>query len=438
MRRVVVTGMGMLAPFGRGVDYNWENIVAGKSAIRRIDEDLELYDVPVKIAGKVPMGKEAHRFDPDTVMEPKEQRRVDKFILFGMAAGIDAMEDCGWKPESEEEQYRAGVMMGSGIGGLQTIYENSVIINENKSTHRVSPFFIPSCLINMISGNLSIRFGLKGPNHACVTACSTGTHAIGDAAAMIARGDAMQPTISDGDLIWVDVSIKTPTSDGLYLFALKGEVFVKRLRLDNFNDCPEKASRPWDKARSGFVMGEGAGALVLEEYEHAKARGAKIYAEIVGYGMSGDAYHITAPSGDGAYRAMKMAADHAAEHGVALSDISYINAHGTSTPAGDVGEALAVKRLFGENMKNVSMSSTKSAIGHLLGAAGAVEAVLTIKALCEQTCPPTLNLENPADEVADFDLVPLKAKKKEIKAAMSNSFGFGGTNSSVVFKKIDD
>ena len=235
MRRVVVTGMGMLAPFGRGVDYNWENIVAGKSAIRRIDEDLELYDVPVKIAGKVPMGKEAHRFDPDTVMEPKEQRRVDKFILFGMAAGIDAMEDCGWKPESEEEQYRAGVMMGSGIGGLQTIYENSVIINENKSTHRVSPFFIPSCLINMISGNLSIRFGLKGPNHACVTACSTGTHAIGDAAAMIARGDAMQPTISDGDLIWVDVSIKTPTSDGLYLFALKGEVFVKRLRLDNFN-----------------------------------------------------------------------------------------------------------------------------------------------------------------------------------------------------------
>lgn len=424
MRRVVVTGMGMLAPFGRGVDYNWENIVAGKSAIRRIDEDLELYDVPVKIAGKVPMGKEAHRFDPDTVMEPKEQRRVDKFILFGMAAGIDAMEDSGWKPESEEDQYCAGVMMGSGIGGLQTIYETSVIINENKSTHRVSPFFIPSCLINMISGNLSIRFGLKGPNHACVTACSTGTHAIGDAAAMIARGDA-------------DLMLAGGAESAVNILGLAGFARMKAVTAD-FNDCPEKASRPWDKARSGFVMGEGAGALVLEEYEHAKARGAKIYAEVVGYGMSGDAYHITAPSGDGAYRAMKMAADHAAEHGVALSDISYINAHGTSTPAGDVGEALAVKRLFGENMKNVSMSSTKSAIGHLLGAAGAVEAVLTIKALCEQTCPPTLNLENPADEVADFDLVPLKAKKKEIKAAMSNSFGFGGTNSSVVFKKIDD
>jgi len=424
MKRVVVTGMGMLSPFGRGVDYNWNNIIAGKSAIRKID-DMELYDIPVKIAGRVPYGKENNLFDPDTVMEPKEQRRVDKFILFGMAAGIDAMEDSGWKAETEEDQFRAGVMMGSGIGGLQTIYDNSAIIAENKSVHRVSPFFIPSCLINMISGNLSIRFGLKGPNHACVTACSTGTHAIGDAAAMIARGDA-------------DLMLAGGAESAVNVLGLAGFARMKAITAD-FNDCPEKASRPWDKNRSGFVMGEGAGALVLEEYEHAKARGAKIYAEVVGYGMSGDAYHITAPSGDGAYRAMKMATDHAAEHGVSLSDIGYINAHGTSTPAGDVGEALAVKRLFGdEGIKKVSMSSTKSALGHLLGAAGAVEAVLTIKALNEQICPPTLNLEDPADELSDFDLVPLKAKKREIKAAMSNSFGFGGTNSSLVLKRIEE
>lgn len=423
MRRVVVTGMGMLSPFGRGVEYNWNNIVAGKSAIRKI-ENLELYDEPVKIAGQVPFGKEAGQFDPDTVMEPKEQRRVDKFILFGLAAGVDAMEDSGWKPADDEDSYRAGVMMGSGIGGLNTIYENSALINENKSIHKVSPFFIPSCLINMISGHLSIRFALKGPNHACVTACSTGTHAIGDAAAMIARGDA-------------DLMLAGGAESAVNILGLSGFARMKAITSE-FNDAPEKASRPWDQGRSGFVMGEGAGALVLEELEHAKKRGAKIYAELVGYGMSGDAYHITAPSGDGAYRAMKMAVGHAAEHGVKLEDIGYVNAHGTSTPAGDVGEAMAVARLFGDNIKNVSMSSTKSAIGHLLGAAGAVEAVLTIKAINEQTCPPTLNLENPAPEVAEMDLVPLKAKKREIKAAMSNSFGFGGTNSSVVFKKFED
>lgn len=422
MRRVVVTGMGMLSPFGRGVEYNWSNIVAGKSAIRKI-EGIELYDEPVKIAGQVPFGKEANQFDPDTVMEPKEQRRVDKFILFGLAAGVDAMEDSGWKPENDEDSYRAGVMMGSGIGGLSTIYENSALINENKSIHRVSPFFIPSCLINMISGHLSIRFALKGPNHACVTACSTGTHAIGDAAAMIARGDA-------------DLMLAGGAESAVNILGLSGFARMKAITAE-FNDAPEKASRPWDQNRSGFVMGEGAGALVLEELEHAKKRGAKIYAELVGYGMSGDAYHITAPSGDGAYRAMKMAVKHAEEHGVKLEDIGYVNAHGTSTPAGDVGEAMAVCRLFGDNIKNVSMSSTKSAIGHLLGAAGAVEAVLTIKAINEQICPPTLNLENPAPEVAEMDLVPLKAKKREIKAAMSNSFGFGGTNSSVVFKKFE-
>lgn len=423
MRRVVVTGMGMLSPFGRGVEYNWNNIVAGKSAIRKI-ENLELYDEPVKIAGQVPFGKEAGQFDPDTVMEPKEQRRVDKFILFGLAAGVDAMEDSGWKPADDEDSYRAGVMMGSGIGGLNTIYENSALINENKSIHKVSPFFIPSCLINMISGHLSIRFALKGPNHACVTACSTGTHAIGDAAAMIARGDA-------------DLMLAGGAESAVNILGLSGFARMKAITSE-FNDAPEKASRPWDQGRSGFVMGEGAGALVLEELEHARKRGAKIYAELVGYGMSGDAYHITAPSGDGAYRAMKMAVGHAAEHGVKLEDIGYVNAHGTSTPAGDVGEAMAVARLFGDNIKNVSMSSTKSAMGHLLGAAGAVEAVLTIKAINEQTCPPTLNLENPAPEVAEMDLVPLKAKKREIKAAMSNSFGFGGTNSSVVFKKFED
>ncbi len=423
MRRVVVTGMGMLSPFGRGVEYNWDNIVAGKSAVRKI-ENLELYDEPVKIAGQVPFGKEAGQFDPDTVLEPKEQRRVDKFILFGLAAGVDAMEDSGWKPADDEDSYRAGVMMGSGIGGLNTIYENSALINENKSIHRVSPFFIPSCLINMISGHLSIRFALKGPNHACVTACSTGTHAIGDAAAMIARGDA-------------DLMLAGGAESAVNILGLSGFARMKAITSE-FNDTPEKASRPWDQNRSGFVMGEGAGALVLEELEHAKKRGAKIYAELVGYGMSGDAYHITAPSGDGAYRAMKMAAGHAAEHGVKLEDIGYVNAHGTSTPAGDVGEAMAVARLFGDNIKNVSMSSTKSAMGHLLGAAGAVEAVLTIKAINEQTCPPTLNLENPAPEVAGMDLVPLKAKKREIKAAMSNSFGFGGTNSSVIFKRFED
>lgn len=286
----------------------------------------------------------------------------------------------------------------------------------------MSPFFIPACLINLISGNLSIMFGLKGPNHACVTACSTGTHAIGDATRIIAMGDA-------------DMMVAGGAESAVNVLGLGGFARMRAVTAE-FNEEPQKASRPWDKHRSGFVMGEGAGAVVLEEYEHAKARGAKIYAEVVGYGMSGDAYHITAPSGDGAYRAMKMAAEHAKEHGVELKDINYINAHGTSTPAGDVGEALAVKRLFGDDMKYVSMSSTKSAIGHLLGAAGAVEAVYTVLALRDQICPPTLNLDEVEEEVADIDLVPLKAKKKEIKAAMSNSFGFGGTNSSIVFKKL--
>lgn len=420
MRRVVITGLGVISPLGRGVEHNWKRLLNGESGISKI-ENIDLKDIPVKIAGQVPWGDAEGEFNPDSVLPPKDQKKNDKFILYGLAAGSDAIRDCGFIPETEEEKYRFGVMMGSGIGGLNTIYENSVSFNEF-GIKKMSPFFIPACLINLISGNLSIMFGLKGPNHACVTACSTGTHAIGDATRIIAMGDA-------------DMMVAGGAESAVNVLGLGGFARMRAVTAE-FNDEPEKASRPWDKHRSGFVMGEGAGAVVLEEYEHAKARGAKIYAEVVGYGMSGDAYHITAPSGDGAYRAMKMAAEHAKEHGVELKDINYINAHGTSTPAGDVGEALAVKRLFGDDMKYVSMSSTKSAIGHLLGAAGAVEAVYTVLALRDQVCPPTLNLDEVEEEVADIDLVPLKAEKKEIKAAMSNSFGFGGTNSSIVFKKL--
>ena len=422
MRRVVITGLGVISPLGRGVEHNWKRLLNGDSGISKI-EDIDLKDIPVRIAGRVPWGEGEGEFNPDSVLPPKDQKKNDHFILYGLAAGADAIRDCGFVPETEEEKNRFGIMMGSGIGGLQTIYENSLSFNES-GIKRISPFFIPASLINLISGNLSIQFGLKGPNHACVTACSTGTHAIGDAARIIAMNDA-------------DMMVAGGAESAVNVLGLAGFARMRAVTSD-FNDEPTKASRPWDKKRSGFVMGEGAGAVVLEELEHAKARGAKIYAEVVGYGMSGDAYHITAPSGDGAYRAMKMAADHAKEHGVELKDINYINAHGTSTPAGDVGEALAVKRLFGDNMKYVSMSSTKSSIGHLLGAAGAVEAVYTVLALRDQICPPTLNLEEVEDEIADIDLVPLKAKKKEIKAAMSNSFGFGGTNSSLVLKKYQD
>lgn len=419
MRRVVITGLGVISPLGRGVEHNWKRLLNGESGIKKI-EDIDLKDIPVRIAGRVPWGTEEGEFNPDTVLPPKDQKKNDKFILYGLAAGSDAIRDSGYIPQTEEEKYRFGVMMGSGIGGLETIYENSLAFHET-GIKRISPFFIPASLINLISGNLSIMFGLKGPNHACVTACSTGTHAIGDAARMIAMNDA-------------DAMVAGGAESAVNVLGLCGFARMKAITAD-FNDTPEKASRPWDKHRSGFVMGEGSGAVVLEELEHAKARGAKIYAEVVGYGLSGDAYHITAPSGDGAYRAMKMAVEKAAQCGVTLDDINYINAHGTSTPAGDVGEALAVKRLFSDKIKNVSMSSTKSAIGHLLGAAGAVEAVYTTLALRDQICPPTLNLEEVEDEVADMDLVPLKAKKREIKAAMSNSFGFGGTNSSLILKK---
>ncbi|MBR1399810.1 MAG: beta-ketoacyl-ACP synthase II [Alphaproteobacteria bacterium] len=426
MRRVVVTGLGVVSPFGRGVEYNWECLMNGKSGVRKI-ENIDLKDIPVRIAGQVPFGTGEHDFNPDTVMAPKDQKKADKFILYGIAAANDALKDAKYEPKdlSDEEQCRAGVMMGSGIGGLNNIYENSISFNE-VGIKRISPFFIPSCLINLISGTVSIDHGLRGPNHACVTACSTGTHAIGDAARIIAMGDA-------------DVMVAGGAESAVNVLGLAGFSRMHAVTAE-FNDEPEKASRPWDKKRSGFVMGEGAGALVLEELEHAKARGAHIYAELVGYGMSGDAHHMTAPcpDGNGAYRAMKMAAEHAKEHGVEIKDINYVNAHGTSTPLGDLGEAEAVRRLFGDDLKYMSMSSTKSAIGHLLGAAGAVEAVYTVKALVEQTCPATLNLEDPADEVKDMDLVALKPKKKTIKAAMSNSFGFGGTNSSIIFKKFED
>ncbi len=426
MRRVVVTGLGVVSPFGRGVDYNWECLMQGKSGIRKI-ENIDLKDIPVTIAGQVPFGTGEHEFNPDTVMAPKDQRKADKFILYGIAAANDALQDAAYEPKdlSEDEQCRAGVMMGSGIGGLNNIYENSISFHE-VGIKRISPFFIPSCLINLISGTVSIDHSLRGPNHACVTACSTGTHAIGDAARIIAMGDA-------------DVMVAGGAESAVNVLGLSGFARMRAITAE-FNDTPEKASRPWDKKRSGFVMGEGAGAVVLEELEHAKARGAHIYAELVGYGMSGDAHHMTAPcpDGDGAYRAMKMALKHAEEHGVEVGDINYVNAHGTSTPLGDLGEAQAVRRLFGDKLGNMSMSSTKSAIGHLLGAAGAVEAVYTIKAIMEQTCPPTLNLEEPEEDVVDMDLVPLKPKKKIIKAAMSNSFGFGGTNSSIIFKKYEE
>ena len=426
MRRVVVTGLGVASPFGRGVEYNWDCLMASKSAIRKI-ENIDLKDIPVHIAGQVPFGEGEHEFNPDTVMAPKDQKKADKFILYGVAAANDALKDADYEPSelSDEEQCRAGVMIGSGIGGLNNIYENSISFNE-VGIKRISPFFIPSCLINLISGTVSINHKLRGPNHACVTACSTGTHAIGDATRIIAMGDA-------------DVMVAGGAESAVNVLGLAGFARMHAVTAE-FNDEPEKASRPWDKRRSGFVMGEGAGVVVLEELEHAKARGAHIYAEVVGYGMSGDAHHMTAPcpDGDGAYRAMQMAVKHAKEHGVELEDINYINAHGTSTPLGDLGEAQAVRRLFGDKLCCTSMSSTKSYIGHLLGAAGAVEAVYTIKAIVEQICPATLNLEEPADEVKDIDLVPLKPKKKAIKAAMSNSFGFGGTNSSLIFKKFED
>ncbi|MGD9639491.1 MAG: beta-ketoacyl-ACP synthase II [Alphaproteobacteria bacterium] len=416
MRRVVVTGMGMLTPLGRGVKHNWDSIVAGKSGIRKIS-GFDPSDIAVKIAGEVPFGKDSPElFDPDSVLEAKDQRRIDKFILYGICAAVDAVEDSGFTPKDEEESFRSGVIIGSGIGGLGTISENTLIFKE-KGARRISPFFIPASLINLISGHISIRYGLRGPNHSVVTACATGTHAIGDAARMIMLDDA-------------DVMVAGGAEAAVTPLGLTGFVQAKAVTC-NFNDDPEKASRPWDKGRDGFVMGEGSGVVVLEEYEHAKKRGAKIYGEVLGYGLSGDGHHITAPApdGSGGFRAMESALKWAK---ISKDKIDYINAHGTSTPLGDQVELNAVKRLFGDHAYNLSMSSTKSSVGHLLGAAGAVEAIYSLKALNENIAPPTLNLDDPS-EYCDIDLVPLKAKERNINYVMSNSFGFGGTNASLVF-----
>jgi 3-oxoacyl-[acyl-carrier-protein] synthase II len=419
MKRVVVTGIGMVTPLGSGVDATWNGIMASRSGIRAVDT-FDVSDIPAKIAGYVPRGTNAGEFNPDDYIEPKEQKKMGEFIHFGMGAASQAIVDAGIDTLSDEEKLRTGVMIGSGIGGLAEI-EETVLTMKEKGARRVSPFFIPSCLINLISGQVSIKYGFKGPNHSVVTACSTGAHAIGDASRLIQHGDA-------------DIMVAGGAEASICRIAFAGFAAARALST-SYNETPEKASRPWDKGRDGFVMGEGAGVVVLEEYEHAKKRGAKIYAEIVGYGLSGDAYHITAPAPEheGAYRAMQAALRNAQLN---TSDIDYINAHGTSTPLGDELELKAAKNLFGDAIYKLSMSSTKSAIGHLLGAAGAVEAIFSILAVKHQVAPPTLNLESPSEGCEDVDLVANTPKQRTIRAALSNSFGFGGTNASLIFKQL--
>lgn len=419
MRRVVVTGIGLLTSLGCGVKPCWERLLQGQSGIRAI-ENFDVSDLSAKIAGQVPEGPTAEGlFTADDWMEPKDARRVDKFILYGMAAAMQAIEDSGWQPQSDEDRFRTGVLIGSGIGGLAEIAKGAVTVAEN--VRRLSPFFIPASLINLVSGQVSIKYGFKGPNHAVVTACSTGAHAIGDAARMIMWEDA-------------DVMVAGGAEAAICRLGVAGFARANALST-KFNETPTRASRPWDRDRDGFVMGDGAGILVLEELEHAKRRGAKIYAEFVGYGLTGDAHHITAPAedGNGAYRCMTMALKRA---GMTPGDIDYVNAHGTSTPLGDEIELSAVKRLFGDAARKISMSSTKSAVGHCLGAAGAVEAIFSILAMRDGVAPPTLNLDNPCDGANDVDLVPHKARERKIRAVLSNSFGFGGTNASVIFKAL--
>ncbi|HEY9012179.1 MAG TPA: beta-ketoacyl-ACP synthase II [Devosia sp.] len=419
MRRVVVTGMGIVSPLGCGIEPTWSNILASKSGAKRID-DFQVDDIACQIAHRVPIGDTAEgKFNADDWMDVKDQRKVDPFIVYAMAAAKQAIDDAGVEPRTQEEQERTGTLIGSGIGGLGGIYETSIVLHE-KGPRRISPFFIPGRLINLASGYVSIRFGLKGPNHSVVTACSTGAHAIGDSWRLIAMGDA-------------DVMVAGGAESCVNRIALAGFAACRALST-GFNDQPEKGSRPYDKDRDGFVMGEGAGVVVLEEYERAKARGARIYGEVIGYGMSGDAYHITAPSedGDGGYRAMQAAVKRA---GISPGDIDYINAHGTSTPLGDEIELGSVTRLLGNSAANAAMSSTKSAIGHLLGAAGAVEAIFSLLAMRDSVAPPTLNLDNPSVESV-INLVPHKPLKKEINVALSNSFGFGGTNASLIFRKV--
>ena len=420
MRRVVVTGIGMVSPLGGSAESSWSRLLAGESGAVNVTR-CDVSDLASQIACEVPRGDgSGGTFNANDWMDPKDQRKADEFILFGMAAATQALADAQWAPATDEDKHRTGVMVGSGIGGIGTIYETSVTLFE-KGPRRVSPFFIPSAIINLASGWISIRHGLKGPNHSVVTACSTGAHAIGDASRLIMLGDA-------------DVMVAGGTESPINRISLAGFAACRALST-GFNNDPKRASRPYDKDRDGFVMGEGSGVVVLEELEHAKARGAKIYAEIVGYGMSGDAYHITSPAedGDGAYRCMSAALKRA---GLQASDIDYINAHGTSTPLGDEIELRAVERLLGNDTTKASMSSTKSATGHLLGAAGAIEAIFSILTIRDQIVPSTLNLDNPSVETA-IDLVPHKAKSRKVDAVLSNSFGFGGTNASLVFKRYE-
>jgi 3-oxoacyl-[acyl-carrier-protein] synthase II len=416
MRRVVVTGIGLVTPLGVGTDNNWRRLLAGESGLRAI-QSFDVSDLPAKIAGQVPRGStESGLFNTDDWVPPKDQKKMDLFIIYAIGAAVQAIEDSGWKPQDDESRERTGVMIGSGIGGLPGIAEMALTLHE-RGPRRVSPFFIPASLINLASGNVSIRYGFKGPNHAVVTACSTGAHALGDAARLIQIDDA-------------DVMVCGGAEAAICRLGMAGFAASRALST-NFNDEPSRASRPWDKDRDGFVMGEGAGIVVLEEYEHAKQRGAKIYGELIGYGMSGDAHHVTAPAedGNGAFRSMRNALKRA---NLAPDRIDYINAHGTSTPLGDEIELGAVKRLFGDHAFKLSMSSTKSAIGHLLGAAGSVEAIFSILAMRDGVAPPTLNLENPSPG-CDIDLVPKQAKERKIRHVLSNSFGFGGTNASLIF-----
>jgi 3-oxoacyl-[acyl-carrier-protein] synthase II len=418
MRRVVVTGLGMVTPLACGVEATWKRILNSESGIKRI-EKFDVSDVAAKIAGTIPRGDGSNgTYNPDQWMEPKEQRKVDDFIVYAMCAATQALDDADWHPKEYDDQITTGVMIGSGIGGVEGIAETSLVLRD-RGPRRVSPFFIPGRLINLASGYVSITHGLKGPNHAVVTACSTGSHAIGDAGRLIALGDA-------------DVMVAGGAESPVNRISLVGFAACRALSTA-FNDEPERASRPYDRDRDGFVMGEGAGAVVLEEYEHAKKRGARIYGELIGYGMSGDAYHITAPAedGDGAFRCMSAALRRA---GVSPAEIDYINAHGTSTPLGDEIELKAVQRLVGNAAGQIAMSSTKSSIGHLLGAAGAVEAIFCLLAMRDQVAPPTINLDNPSVETA-IDLVPRKARPRPIKTVLSNSFGFGGTNASLIFRR---
>ncbi|MBX3537944.1 MAG: beta-ketoacyl-ACP synthase II [Chelatococcus sp.] len=419
MRRVVVTGLGLVSPLGCGVETTWKRIIAGENGASRI-EAFDVSDIACRIACSIKRGDGADgTFNPDQWMDPRDQRKVDPFIVFAMAAAKQALDDADWHPEAPDDQYASGVLIGSGIGGIGGIYDASIILAE-KGPRRLSPFFIPGRLINLASGYVSIAHGLKGPNHAVVTACSTGAHAIGDAARLIALGDA-------------EVMVAGGTESPLNRLSLAGFAACRALST-GFNDEPTRASRPYDKDRDGFVMGEGAGVVVLEEFEHAKARGAKIYAEVIGYGLSGDAHHITSPSedGDGAFRCMQMALKRA---GLTLADVDYVNAHGTSTPLGDEIELRAVERLAGDAASRLTMSSTKSAVGHLLGAAGAIEAIFSMLAIRDGVVPPTLNLDNPSVETP-IDLVPHKAKTMPVDVALSNSFGFGGTNASLIFRRV--